>query len=386
MHIGDLNIDFLSSGHDVKDDLIFYRYALTLKAYGCRIKIFAKSDNPFEVLEGIQCYGVIKSNWKRIFRFTLGDIKLLSFALINKADIYIICTPDLLLTGFILKYFFRRKVIYNAQENYKVKFLDRDWIPKLLVKLLSKVESYLGNLMDGIIVTDSISYKNYEIEKIIILPNFPQIDDILSENEIIHYWERKVKNEVLNIVYIGGISKNRGLDIFIKLSEILPDNILIHLWGKFSNDKEEEKISQNKRIVYHGFIEHKEIYKELLNYDIGLCLFENTPAYYYYAENTTKLFEYMKAGIPIIVSNFPGLRKIIEDSQCGFPVDPYDIHGISNLLLEISTNKKVLEKLGINGYHAILERFNWNIYRSKLLDFILMIANPKCEKNIKNEN
>ena len=47
--------------------------------------------------------------------------------------------------------------------------------------------------------------------------------------------------------------------------------------------------------------------------NLGLALLQPTPAYLYAGENTVKLFEYMMAGMPVLVSNFPNMAKIIED-------------------------------------------------------------------------
>ena len=370
-----LTINFLSTGHDVKDDLIFYRYASTFSSYGHEVRIFAKSIDKFKVLGGIQCFGAISPNWGRFRRFTIGNIKLLFYTLKKRSDLNIICTPDLLPVGFILKYFFNKVVIYNAQENYSVKFLDREWIPPFLAKFFSKLERILANKMSGIIVTDSISFKNYNAEKTIILPNFPLIDSAGYVEKIRSAWQKKVNDNHLNLVYIGGISKSRGFDIFVRLNRLLPNNVSIHLWGRFANENNRKVIPQSGKIIYHGFKDHKEISKELLKYDAGLCIFENVPAYYYSSENTTKLFEYMKAGIPVIASDFPGLKRIIEDCQCGFLVDPSDIKETVNLLVYLLKNKKVLEKSGMNGYFAFRKKYNWERYKMKLINFVLEKVN-----------
>ena len=57
----------------------------------------------------------------------------------------------------------------------------------------------------------------------------------------------------------------------------------------------------------------------------GLALFPDTP--HYREKELTKFFEYMAAGLPIICSDFPVWRELVERHRLGLCVDPEDHRG-----------------------------------------------------------
>jgi hypothetical protein len=80
-----------------------------------------------------------------------------------------------------------------------------------------------------------------------------------------------------------------------------------------------------------------------------------------------KLFEYMAAGIPIIASNFPLWKKIIEENQCGLCIDPFDEEGIQSSIHYLLHNEKAAEEMGRRGRELVMHKYNWNKEKEKLL-------------------
>ena len=59
------------------------------------------------------------------------------------------------------------------------------------------------------------------------------------------------------------------------------------------------------------------------------------PAYAYAGENTLKLFEYMWCGLPLVSSDFPNLKQIIEAAQCGICIDPCNAERAAEAILNL---------------------------------------------------
>ena len=70
---------------------------------------------------------------------------------------------------------------------------------------------------------------------------------------------------------------------------------------------------------------------------MGLCLFENVCLnHYLYLPN--KVFEYMMAGLPMIVSDFPEMAALVERHDCGWKVT-IDAEALLTLIKTISSKE-----------------------------------------------
>ena len=70
-----------------------------------------------------------------------------------------------------------------------------------------------------------------------------------------------------------------------------------------------------------------------------------------------KMFEYMAAGIPVIASNFPLWRGIIEGNECGLCVDPLDSGAIAEAIDYLVNHPEEACRMGGNGRMAISTRY-----------------------------
>jgi glycosyltransferase involved in cell wall biosynthesis len=80
------------------------------------------------------------------------------------------------------------------------------------------------------------------------------------------------------------------------------------------------------------------------------------------------MFEYMAAGLPIIASDFPRWRGIIEGSACGILVDPLDPRAIAEAMRWILENPLEATAMGERGRRAVERGYNWNVEATKLID------------------
>ena len=76
----------------------------------------------------------------------------------------------------------------------------------------------------------------------------------------------------------------------------------------------------------------------------------------------------MSAGLPIITSNFPLWREIVEGNNCGVCVDPLNPKEIADAIQFIVDNPLKAKEMGENGKNAIYDHYNWSNESKKLFE------------------
>ena len=120
-------------------------------------------------------------------------------------------------------------------------------------------------------------------------------------------------------------------------------NPLIHSHVVFIGQGElsktiDEHVSSNSRIHRHKPVRHDEIVSLVKSADYGLCLIENISLSDYYSL-PNKFFEYIFAKLPVLASNFPDLKKMIEDYDLG-KTTSVNINAITQNILLIQSSRK----------------------------------------------
>jgi glycosyltransferase involved in cell wall biosynthesis len=114
---------------------------------------------------------------------------------------------------------------------------------------------------------------------------------------------------------------------------------------------------------------------ELLSYttqaDVGVSLLEDTCDNHRLAL-PNKLFEYLAAGLPVVVSDLPEMRRLVSERQVGWVTDPGDPADIARVLAEAAGSRgdESLE----NRVRVAASELNWQNERSRLTDLYAKLA------------
>jgi glycosyltransferase involved in cell wall biosynthesis len=130
-----------------------------------------------------------------------------------------------------------------------------------------------------------------------------------------------------------------------------------------------------RRVNAHGFLDRRGVREVMTRSLAGIVTFHPLPNHL--DSHPTKMFEYMSSGIPVIASNFPLWRDIIEGNQCGICVDPHDPKAIAAAIDYVVTHPQAAQAMGENGRRAVLEKYNWTVQANRLTDFYGAISYDK---------
>nr|WP_232345600.1 glycosyltransferase family 4 protein [Paenactinomyces guangxiensis] len=362
-----------SSVHPYDDSRIFHKQAKSLVKAGFEVELHAVAPFAEKKVEGIRIVGVKRMNkkWKRI---TAGWM-LFRRAIRSGADIYHFHDPELLPWGVLIAWRTGKPVIYDSHENLPKQIYTKPWIPErwrgLISYLVHRVEKKLARRLAAVITaTESISDEFQEAKKVIVIKNYPLPVPMIEKTE-------EGKNLIL---YVGGISYLRGYREMIQMMEFIPPDLKaeLHLIGPLQHiapeDRDVEQLRQ-KNIYLHGRIPFDDVQKWLGKGKVGLvCLH---PIENYRESLPIKMFEYMAAGLPLVATDFPLWKKIVEGSQCGFTVDALNPKDIADQVVRLLSDDTLRVQMGKNGRQAHETTYNWGVEERKLLSLYQTLLTNK---------
>ena len=372
--MGNKKVCILTSVHPVFDTRIFYKEARTLSRAGYDVTLIAQ-HNKNEIVEGIKIIPLPKPK-NRTERFLKTDFLLFKKALQQKADIYHFHDPELMPAGLFLKLLMKAKVIYDVHEDVPKQIFSKQWLPEIVRNPVSIFVNWFEKLIsqkfDYIITSTPDIKNNFKQYNVVDIKNYPVIN---TSSLIYKKFLPNKRNYIL--IYVGGLAKIRGIEEIIKSIEFINPkyNIKLKLLGKFS-DKEFEKVvkilDKKSKIEFLGWVLPQEVNKYLLDADIGLvCLY---PLRRFLTSFPVKMFEYMAAGLPVIASNFPLWKEIIEGNNCGICVNPLDAKEIARAIEYLIEHPEEAKKIGENGRKAVLEKYNWENESKKLVEVYKILS------------
>lgn len=98
----------------------------------------------------------------------------------------------------------------------------------------------------------------------------------------------------------------------------------------------------------------------------GIVIYQ--PAANHMEAQPIKMFEFMAAGLPVVASDFPLWKEIVEGNQCGISVNPRDPEAVKTACMDLLGNPQRAQALGRNGKKAVDEKYNWANEEKKLIE------------------
>jgi len=361
-----IKVCHLTSAHPENDIRIFHKQCISL--YNSDFDVYLVVPNTKEkTSHGIQIKSFQSQKKGRLKRFVNTVNLVYKKALDVDADIYHFHDPELLRIG--LKLAKKGKiVIYDAHEDVPKQIMDKHWIPKILRSLISYLfsmyEAYVTKRISGIIsVTENICNRFKKHNKNVeLVANYPLIEESETMNQL------NFKKKEKQICYIGGLFPTRGIAEIVESIENI--DVELVLAGTFSPESFKLELERKKgwnKVKYLGHVNREKIMEILKASKLGLVTLHPTKSYV--ESLPIKMFEYMSAGLPVIASDFPEWKTIINETNCGICVNPHNPNQISNAIQTILNNPSKANLMSENGKEAFYKKYNWLIEEKKLIKF-----------------
>jgi glycosyltransferase involved in cell wall biosynthesis len=295
-----------------------------------------------------------------IKRIRHWSYRLYKEALREDADVYHLHDPELLPVALLLKARSKR-VVYDSHEDLPREFLSRSqirpWIRRVLQTVSESVENFVARRMDAIVAATPVIGERFAAinKNTVVVNNYP----ILSEIRIgsLTRWEKREDW----VAYLGNVNRERGICDLIEAMTLIPDgsNIRLKLAGVIHSPefrRELESMAGWSRVDWLGYLKKRDEVADLLSrIKIGIAVVH--PERAYMDGQLVKIYEYMAAGVPVVVSDFPRWRSALEG--CALFVPPKRPEAIAEGIRYLLARPDRAQEMGLNGLLKVEQLYNW---------------------------
>jgi len=373
--------------NDFSSDNRVLRSALASKSMGARAMVYALHRRRRGLPDKDRKEGVIiwrfrlKSlNWPRYLPIQL--IKYLEAVLCMSRAGYkikpnLIHANDLagLIIGFVISKITKGNLLYDSHELQSETRGTLEY-PKFLVKILLILERFLAKRSNSVITVSSgiaeEMSKRLNISKPEVIRNLPEYESLRTSN--FNNPLRRAINLDLDtpiILFQGGISPGRGLMLLIDAMRKIKntDATLVFLGNGVLVEKLREKANSfnlKNRIIFYPAVSSKILPQWTADATIGVHPMEGICLNHLLAL-PNKIFEYIQANIPVLVSDMPEMKRIIDHYGVGRTFEDGDAEDLALQIDYILNDPKLLNYYKLATMNAVKE-LNWKIEKQKLIE------------------
>ena len=289
-----------------------------------------------------------------------------------------------LLVGWILARAQGVPLIYDAHEMWSenVTCKGQEWVPMppLTRRILQHYEGFLFRYVD-LCTTVSPSICQ-EFQRRYTLPQPPYLLANYPELRLVRQPPRELPStrELCGLadhhfitLYMGGVNPLRNIENVITAHQYLPKDCVFVIRGpgiEYYGPQYQtlaKYYGLEQRVFCLPPVAMDEVIAGAAGADCGIVMLQNIcKNFYWFYPN--KFFEYMLAGLPVAVSNFPDVAAHVQREHCGVVFDPESPHSIAEALLWLYEHPEEARAMGCRGQAGVLREYNWEGVTTPLVE------------------
>ncbi len=320
-------------------------------------------------------------DWAGTFRFRLlfnrgplfyatYNIRLFIYLLFSRCDVIVANDLDTLPAAFYAARLKRKILVYDSHEYFTE-------VPELIFreriqKIWHTIERYIvPKIRFAYTVNQSIA----DIYKEKYGVSFEVIRNVAAYRESLPHIQNH--KEPKKIIYQGVLNVGRGIELAIDAMKFIDDVIFVIAGDGDIEHELKQRASENNledRVVFTGRLDQARLYRLTHQAQLGLSLEENRGLNYYYAL-PNKLFDYIQARIPVVVSDLPEIKNIVQKYRIGDVLQERSPGHLAEKLKSILSDEAMMNTWKKNLDLAAKE-LCWENEEKRLLQFYDRIIHP----------
>lgn len=286
------------------------------------------------------------------------QIRLFFFLLFHRAGLLVSNDLDTLAPNFMISRLKRIPLVYDSHEYFTgVPELIRHPLKRKLWKWIEQM--FMPRIKDFFTVNESIAllYANdYKVD-FNIVRNVPEKFPFqtLDRQKLGLPYDRHIL-----IMQGSGINVERGAEELVEAMQQVDDALLLIVGGGDVLPVLKEQVKKLKlenKVLFKPRMPYLQLMQYTAAADLGLSLDKGTSINYLYSL-PNKLFDYIHAGIPVLVSDLPEVRKVVEEYGVGDFIPDHDPNHIAGKINGILNQPEKIRIWKMNTVRARNE-LNW---------------------------
>jgi len=258
------------------------------------------------------------------------NLRLFLYLLKSEIDVFVANDLDTLPANYLASRIKRKPLIYDSHEYFTE-------VPELIGRpVIKAIWTWLEKLLvprvdAAYTVCDSIAEVYRDLYKIDfkVVRNLP----VCTQAEIRDNQE-KVSGQPKIILYQGALNLGRGIEAAIRAMQYMEG---AELWLAGDGDITQQlkqmvaELKLEDKVKFLGRLPLTQLHEVTRQADLGISLEEDLGLNYRFAL-PNKLFDYIQAGVPVLVSNLPEMRRVVEHYQIGIIAETHQRKELAELM------------------------------------------------------
>jgi glycosyltransferase involved in cell wall biosynthesis len=329
----------VSVTNDLVTDQRVHKVCTTLMQHGWDVKLVGRRYRTSRPLERRYRTDRMRLVFNKSFLFYAEyNVRLFFYLLFDSTDMFLSNDTDTLPATFLASRIRRKPMLFDAHEMFPdvPEVTNRKWVKAVW----TKIEDWIfPKLKHSYTVCQSIAEiynEKYKINMQVVrnIP-FAQQPDGIKQLPV----DAKGKKVLL---YQGAVNVGRGIEWVMDAMPYLDDFVFYVVGdGDILNELKERAnlLNLNDRVIFTGRVPFEELPAYTACADIGINLLENKGLNYYYSL-PNRIFDYIRAHIPVLAVDFPEIRRIVAHYGIGTLVDQYNPEFLAETIRQMAVQPK----------------------------------------------
>ena len=373
-----MKICFLSYGHMYDDTRVFHKEAYSLFQEGYEVTHLALGSGQSFTRCGINIVTFVKQKGGLLSKVT-NFFSFLRKSFQIDADCFHCSEIESWIAGCLLKIIRHKKlVVFDVHEHFPSRAAEPQfprwfrWIGGPVVHILYFILTPFTDYL--IFAKQSVApdFGSSEHKSEFIFNYAPLRMQPLLNTDVSPVVKREF-GASRTAIHIGSISRERGWPQLLQALTIMKNrqlNVLLLgtvVEGETTLMDEATRLGVSERIHLMTTVPYEQVFEYLKLSDIGLMLYQPGIQNHIFAF-PIKMYDYMLAGIPFVAPDFAvEVAPVVRKENCGLLVDTSSAEQIAQALDWFCENRIVSQQMGHRGRAAVINRYNWEMEKDKLL-------------------